>query len=143
MRSVGGPSSPVSSSSEEAPPPLFSITSRRLQDEFLKERLRRLESRSDASSPRSSSPSSSCSPGSPASPAASPLLSSSPQAPPPPSPSSPPRQPDASTGLSLSSPELLLELTRRQTYPLRRVQRRSGLTTIFSGRGRQVSGSSP
>ncbi|XP_054912202.1 ena/VASP-like protein [Poeciliopsis prolifica] len=97
MRSMGGPSS------EEAPPPFFSITSRRVQDEFLKERQRRLESQSDASSPLSSSPSSSCSP----------LPSPSPQAPPPASPYSPPRQPDSSPGLSLSSPELLSELTRR------------------------------
>ncbi|MEQ2263675.1 hypothetical protein XENORESO_011110 [Xenotaenia resolanae] len=45
--------------------------------------------------------------------------------------------------LSLSSPELLSELKTARTQPLRHVPQRKGLTTVFSGRGRQVSGSSP
>ncbi|KAM4565511.1 uncharacterized protein V3H82_014533 isoform 1-T1 [Fundulus diaphanus] len=163
--------------------PFFSITSPQLQEEFRKERLRRLEAHGDVNgtssppSPFSSSQSSQASPLrtssqgvpplSPSFPAASPLQPSSPQAvsplrtsspqaspldspfspTPSDSPSTPlkssPWQSDGSPALSLSSPELLSELKQGRPQPLRRVPEKKGLTTVFSGRGRQVSGSSP
>ncbi|KAK5618385.1 hypothetical protein CRENBAI_019215 [Crenichthys baileyi] len=158
MRSLSGTSpsvTPTSLSSSSAE--LYSIQSPQVQEEFLKERLRRLESRSDVngiSSPSSSSTSSSsqASPLSPSSPLSSPFRPSSPQVSsfsptPSVSPSTPwrssPGQPDRVPVLSLSSPELLSELKTARTQPLRHVPQRKGLTTVFSGRGRQVSGSSP
>ncbi|KAM4565512.1 uncharacterized protein V3H82_014533 isoform 2-T2 [Fundulus diaphanus] len=153
--------------------PFFSITSPQLQEEFRKERLRRLEAHGDVNgtssppSPFSSSQSSQASPLrtssqgvpplSPSFPAASPLQPSSPQAASPldspfsPTPSDSPSTPlksspwqsDGSPALSLSSPELLSELKQGRPQPLRRVPEKKGLTTVFSGRGRQVSGSSP
>ncbi|MEQ2312201.1 hypothetical protein AMECASPLE_028375, partial [Ameca splendens] len=156
MRSLSGTSpsvTPTSLSSSSAE--LFSIQSPQVQEEFLKERLRRLESRSNVngiSSPSSTSSSSQASPLSPSSPLSSPLSPSSPLSSPfSPTPSvspstpwrSSPGQPDRVPALSLSSPELLSELKTARTQPLRHVPHRKGLTTVFSGRGRQVSGSSP
>ncbi|XP_047242778.1 DNA-directed RNA polymerase II subunit RPB1-like [Girardinichthys multiradiatus] len=146
MRSLSGTSpsvTPTSLSSSSAE--RFSIQSPQVQEEFLKERLRRLESRSNVngiSSPSSTSSSSQASPLSPSSPQVSPF-SPTPSV----SPSTPwrssPGQPDRVPALSLSSPELLSELKTARTQPLRHVPQRKGLTTVFSGRGRQVSGSSP
>ncbi|XP_067379023.1 uncharacterized protein [Channa argus] len=44
---------------------------------------------------------------------------------------------NSSARLSLSSPELLSELKQSRTRSLRHVRTHSGLTTIFSGRGRR------
>ncbi|XP_035987041.1 DNA-directed RNA polymerase II subunit rpb1 [Fundulus heteroclitus] len=187
MKSPPEPSETLSSASAGPSRPFFSITSPQLQEEFRKERLRRLEAHGDVNgtssppsprtSPFSSSPSSQASPLrtssqgvpplSPSFPAASPLQPSSPQAvsplrtsspqaspldspfspTPSDSPSTPlkssPWQSDGSPALSLSSPELLSELKQGRPQPLRRVPEKKGLTTVFSGRGRQVSGSSP
>ncbi|XP_038128250.1 DNA-directed RNA polymerase II subunit RPB1-like isoform X2 [Cyprinodon tularosa] len=153
MKSLSGAS--PSSSSPEPPQRFFSLQSPEVQEEFRKERLRRLKSRSDTDGTSSTSSSSQASPLRPSSPQASPLRPSSPQASPlnspfslspSVSPSSPwkssPRHSDSSPGLSLSSPELISEMKGR-AQPLRHVPQRKGLTTVFSGRGRQVPGSSP
>ncbi|KAG7464591.1 hypothetical protein MATL_G00167190 [Megalops atlanticus] len=76
------------------------------------------------------------SPERPVSPAASPTSPTSPPATPVTSPVT--LSPTQDRGLSLSSPELLLEL--KQPRPLRHVKPHSSLTTIFSGRGRAARG---
>ncbi|KAK6292127.1 hypothetical protein J4Q44_G00379120 [Coregonus suidteri] len=43
------------------------------------------------------------------------------------------------TRLSLSSPELLTELRRSQSRPMKHVSISKGLTTVFCGRGRGVT----
>ncbi|RVE60942.1 hypothetical protein OJAV_G00185900 [Oryzias javanicus] len=119
---------PFSSSSPA--PPLLSLQSPELQAEFLKERQNKFQFHDDITSPTTSpsSPSSSC--------------SSSPRS------SSTSSSPDSRRArLSLSSPELLTELKESRTRPLRHVPAHTGMTVVFSGRGRgaagQVSNSAP
>ncbi|XP_072232244.1 uncharacterized protein [Leuresthes tenuis] len=114
--------------------PRLSLQSPELQAEFLKECRSRFQFHSDSSvaappssplpspfSPTSSSSSSSCSPAS----------------------SSSPSPNTERAHLSLSSPELLSELKESRRRSLRHVPAKNGLTTIFSGRGAQVSDSAP
>ncbi|XP_024120415.1 zinc finger HIT domain-containing protein 1 isoform X2 [Oryzias melastigma] len=136
--SSSGSSTPVTpevtpqtfSSSSPAPPPLLSLQSPELQAEFLKERQNKFQFHDDITS-------STTSPSSPSSPCSSSPRSSST------SPSPNGRQ----ARLSLSSPELLTELKESRTRPLRHVPAHTGMTIVFSGRGRgaqgQVSNSAP
>ncbi|XP_013855537.1 proline-rich receptor-like protein kinase PERK2 [Austrofundulus limnaeus] len=143
-------SSETSSPSSGPPRPHVSIQSPQLQDEFLKEHQKRLASWSLTSSPLDSpcSPSSLLdSPVCPSSPVTSSLDSSLSPAPSHSS-CSPSQSPSWRSGDSfstppLSSPELLSELRSSRTRPLRHVPAKTSLTRVFSGRGRQSSGSSP
>ncbi|KAM9701203.1 uncharacterized protein ACNS7B_003105 [Menidia menidia] len=121
------PLTPLTPQTPSAPP--LSLQSPELQAEFLKECHSRFQFHSDFRVPADSPPS--------------PLRPSppSPLRPSPPSSSSP--SPNSSRALGLSSPELLGELKESSRRSLRPVPPRRAQTTVFSGRGGQVSGSAP
>ncbi|KAF3698346.1 hypothetical protein EXN66_Car014027 [Channa argus] len=124
--------------SSSSPPrrPQLSLQSPELQAEFLQERQNKLRpcSNSDSGLVSPFSLTSSTSPPLPPptsdTPLSSPCSSSSSSSP-------SPCSDNSSARLSLSSPELLSELKQSRTRSLRHVRTHSGLTTIFSGRGRR------
>ncbi|XP_055756531.1 uncharacterized protein LOC129835150 isoform X1 [Salvelinus fontinalis] len=129
-----------------SPPPPLCLSSPQLQAEFLRRASRGLRTVSCDTDDVLTSPSS---------PLVSPFtstttspLTSPPQALSPTSPFSSPPQPlspstptteGRATRLSLSSPELLTELRRSQSRPMKHVSISKGLTTVFCGRGRGVT----
>ncbi|CAB1345148.1 unnamed protein product [Coregonus sp. 'balchen'] len=146
------PSPPVSTSVASLPPPLSStppplcLSSPQLQAEFLRRASRGLRTVSCDTDDVLTSPSSPLvSPftSTTTSPLTSPPQPLSPTSPfnSPPQPLSPstPTTEGRATRLSLSSPELLTELRRSQSRPMKHVSISKGLTTVFCGRGRGVT----
>ncbi|XP_034146445.1 proline-rich receptor-like protein kinase PERK12 [Esox lucius] len=137
-------------SSLSSPPPPLSLSSPLLQAEFLKRASRGLRTvscdtddvltspsspqvspfTSTTTSPFTSPPQ----PLSPTSPFSSPVQAVSP---------SETNTEGRSGRLSLSSPELLTELRQSHSRPMKHVSASKGLTTVFSGRGRSITTSSP
>nr|XP_046185748.1 proline-rich protein 36 isoform X2 [Oncorhynchus gorbuscha] len=126
------PPTPLSS-----PPPPLSLSSPQLQAEFLRRASRGLRTVSCDTSDVLTSPRSTL-----VSPFTS-ITSSTLTSPPLPLSSSMPTKEGCTTLLSLSSTELLTELCQSQSRPMKHVSVSKGLTTVFSGRGRDITNPSP